>query len=90
MNQAPTQNPINKEWIMMKNPSVTLGKIVRHFKAKSSFEIRKQLKISFSWQRNYFERIIRDRKELYQIRNYIKNNPANWSLDEDNPITRKI
>ncbi len=27
------------------------------------------------WQRNYYERIIRDEKELYRVRKYIKNNP---------------
>ncbi len=27
------------------------------------------------WQRNYYERIIRDRVELEQTRTYIRNNP---------------
>ncbi len=30
------------------------------------------------WQRNYYEHIIRNESELYQIREYIDNNPANW------------
>ena len=38
------------------------------------------------WQRNYYEHIIRDRKELTAIRNYIKSNPANWTKDEENPL----
>lgn len=38
------------------------------------------------WQRNYYEHIIRDRKELAAIRNYIKSNPTNWSKDEENPL----
>jgi len=28
------------------------------------------------WQRNYYERIIRDKEELNRIRKYIKNNPV--------------
>jgi putative transposase len=34
------------------------------------------------WQRNYFERIIRDDKELNNIREYIVNNPLKWREDK--------
>jgi REP element-mobilizing transposase RayT len=37
------------------------------------------------WQRGYFERVIRDHRELAAIREYIANNPAKWLLDKDNP-----
>jgi len=30
------------------------------------------------WQRNYFERIIRNEEELQRIREYIRSNPARW------------
>ena len=40
------------------------------------------------WQRNYYERIIRNEKELNRIREYIWNNPLQWHLDEENPINR--
>lgn len=30
------------------------------------------------WQRGYYEHIIRDENDLYEIRNYIKNNPQKW------------
>lgn len=33
------------------------------------------------WQRNYYEHIIRDEDELNHIREYIINNPKNWSED---------
>jgi REP element-mobilizing transposase RayT len=36
------------------------------------------------WQRNYYERIIRGDKELAAVREYIRNNPANWVNDEEN------
>jgi len=35
------------------------------------------------WQRNYYERIIRDDIELYYVRQYIMNNPKNWESDEN-------
>lgn len=52
-----------------------LPAIIRGFKsgvtsfAKASF-------IEFNWQPGYFDRIIRNDRELNQIREYIRNNPA--------------
>lgn len=36
-------------------------------------------------QRNYWEHIIRNERDLNRIREYILNNPANWDSDEHNP-----
>jgi putative transposase len=33
------------------------------------------------WQRNYWERIIRDEMELNRIREYIRRNPTQWEPD---------
>lgn len=38
------------------------------------------------WQRNYWERIIRNNDEYQRIRNYIINNPANWKDDKYNEL----
>ncbi len=35
------------------------------------------------WQRNYYERVIRNDGELNAIREYIFANPANWEQDEE-------
>ncbi|MCG8345555.1 MAG: transposase [Chlorobiales bacterium] len=37
------------------------------------------------WQRNYFERVIRNERELNRIREYIEKNPLRWVLDRENP-----
>jgi len=37
------------------------------------------------WQRNYYERIIRNDDELFRIREYIDNNPRSWGMDRENP-----
>jgi len=37
------------------------------------------------WQRNYYEHIVRDALELAHIRAYIRDNPAQWALDELRP-----
>jgi len=36
------------------------------------------------WQRNYYEHVIRDEKELNRIRRYVINNPAKWTYDIEN------
>ena len=38
------------------------------------------------WQRNYYEHIIRNERELNRIREYIEQNPARWATDEENPL----
>lgn len=37
-----------------------------------------------------YERIIRNEKELYQIRQYIIDNPRKWELDRENPLNMNI
>lgn len=34
------------------------------------------------WQRNYFERIIRNQRQYDNIKNYTRNNPAKWEEDK--------
>ena len=36
------------------------------------------------WQRGYYERIIRNERELNAIRQYIRDNLAHWAEDRDN------
>jgi putative transposase len=61
-----------------------LSEIIRAFKSFSTREINKMSGApgqSF-WQRNYYEHIIRNEKELLEIRQYIRNNPLQWQKDE--------
>lgn len=37
------------------------------------------------WQRNYYERVIRNENELNKIRKYIVENPLKLELDRNNP-----
>ncbi len=37
------------------------------------------------WQRNYFEHVIRDERDLDIVRQYVVNNPLQWDLDRYNP-----
>jgi putative transposase len=40
------------------------------------------------WQRNYYEHIVRNDRELRAIREYILGNPLNWPLDRENVLGR--
>lgn len=40
------------------------------------------------WQRNFYERVIRNDEELSHAREYIVNNPLKWALDKENPVNR--
>jgi putative transposase len=73
-------------------PALNLGSIIGAFKSRCVKDYLKYIddnnlnESAKIWQRNYYERIIRNRKELIATRNYIKSNPANWSKDEENPV----
>ncbi|MBN1577853.1 MAG: hypothetical protein JW913_14930 [Chitinispirillaceae bacterium] len=36
--------------------------------------------------RDFYDRIGRDENELNRIRQYIRNNPAEWHADNENPV----
>ncbi len=67
------------------SPSKTIGSNVRGFKIGVTKWLRQNTDIYNVWQRNYYEHIIRDERDLNQIRDYIINNPIKWALDEYNP-----
>ena len=65
----------------------SLGSFMAEFKSSVTKRMRDELNETGIWQRNYYERIIRNEKELNVIRNYIEANPRNWDEDEENPKT---
>jgi REP element-mobilizing transposase RayT len=58
----------------------TLGQIVRAFKAAVSFRYKYMAggDGGMLWQRNYYEHIIRDERDLNTCREYIANNIQAW------------
>jgi len=69
----------------------TLGDIIEWFKTMATNEYIRGVK-QLGWkpfdkrvfQRNYYEHIVRNERELNAIRAYFQNNPANWAADMDN------
>jgi len=65
----------------------SLSTIIQRFKTFTSRKINELLDGSakFHWQKSFYDRIIRNERELYQIRKYIELNPLNWELEKDLP-----
>ncbi|HBI00485.1 MAG TPA: transposase [Anaerolineae bacterium] len=77
-------------------PAPTLGDMIGAFKSITTNEYIKgvdnknwQQFYKRLWQRNYYEHVIRDEKDLNRIRDYIQSNPMNWDEDEENPNFKK-
>ena len=63
--------------IKFKSPSNNLGAIVRGFKSAATNQINQmESQIIFEWQKNYYERVIRNEDELNKIRKYVFENPT--------------
>ena len=75
---APTKNVIKRK---------PLGRLIGAFKTVSTKHINEMRGTpgAMAWQRGYYEHIIRDGADLNRIRRYIRNNPARWAEDENNP-----
>ncbi|NWF88793.1 MAG: hypothetical protein HXY50_04935 [Ignavibacteriaceae bacterium] len=60
----------------------TLSYIVGSYKSAVTKWANLNRYSNFRWQRSYYDRIIRNEKELYFIRNYIKLNTFKWDLEK--------
>ena len=74
----------------------TLGRIVQWFKTMTTNAYIRGVKQNGwepfpgkFWQRNYYERVIRNERELNAIRQYIHDNPIQWENDNENPNRRR-
>lgn len=65
------------------NPMIqdTISRIIRWYKGRCSFEMRK-IHADFGWQSRFYDHIIRNAPEWERIQTYIENNPMNWKEDK--------
>ena len=65
----------------------SLGAAIQNFKSVTTRRIHQARPVPGLpiWQRNYYEHVIRDDKDLLRVRRYIADNPLAWDLDEENP-----
>lgn len=68
----------------------SLSTIMRQFKSMVTKRINRLRDTPGAdvWQRNFYERVVRDRDELNRIRRYIRQNPAQWHRDRNRPSGR--
>lgn len=62
--------------------SKKLASIIRGFRSGVTYYARIN-KNEFAWQAGYYDKIIRNYESWEMIRQYIQQNPANWSKDEE-------
>ena len=73
-------------------PTLSLFDVVHRFKSLTTARYRHGVRDDNwppfpgrLWQRNYYERVIRDDAELIAIREYIRCNPERWLEDKEHP-----
>jgi putative transposase len=66
--------------------SGSIPTIIRTYKAAVSRQAKKELGRSGHeiWQRNYYERVIRNGKEFADASRYVMENPLHWEWDKEN------
>ena len=72
--------------------SGSLSTIVGQFKASASSRINmiRGSRGARVWQRNFYERIIRNERALRELRQYIAQNPSNWEMDPERRGTLRV
>ena len=95
VNAVPTDGPDQTQRVLGNAPSPlrpngpapgSVGAIIGNFKSVTTRRINKMNHTPGDpvWQRNFYERIVRNERALHAIRQYIADNPARWHLDRYN------
>jgi REP element-mobilizing transposase RayT len=77
--RAPTQEQFQKPVIG------SIPTIVRTYKAAVTRRIGREHNATGIWQRNYYEHVIRDKRDLQNKSDYIDANPSLWEQDDNHP-----
>ncbi len=92
--QGPTSEPsmVNRA---ATRAAPTLSDVIGAFKSMTTVEYIRGVKSlgwpAFQgrlWQSNYYDRVVRNERDLQRIRQYILENPLKWALDTENPANR--
>ncbi|TRX30860.1 transposase [Flavobacterium sp. ZT3R18] len=58
-----------------------ISRIIRWYKGRCTFEIRK-VNQNFEWHSRFYDHIIRNSESFERIQNYIEENPSKWEEDK--------
>ncbi|HET54224.1 MAG TPA: hypothetical protein ENN33_03295 [Ignavibacteria bacterium] len=61
-----------------------LSNVIKGFKIGVTKWCKHNNITNFKWQRSFYDRIIRNEKELFYIRDYIEQNPLRWEIEKNN------
>lgn len=81
------RNDVKKTLAQVSPKSGSLSHIIRCYKGGVTYWCKEQ-GIAFAWQARFHDRIIPGPKSLEAVRKYIRDNPANWEKDKENPERR--
>jgi len=68
----------------------SLSSIINHYKGNVKRWCNKNGYEYFSWQSRFYDHVIRNEKSLFNIREYIINNPLNWDIDNENDSVNSV
>ncbi|MCX6168953.1 MAG: hypothetical protein NTX65_06425 [Ignavibacteriales bacterium] len=69
----------------LRNKTISLSNIVGSFKSAVSKQAHENGLDNFSWQTRFYDRVIRNEKELFNTRKYISQNPLKWEYEKRLP-----
>jgi len=64
----------------------SLSDVVGSYKAGVTRQCRLSGDHHFAWQPRFHDHILRGNTSVAAVRDYIQNNPANWTKDSENPL----
>ena len=66
------------------NPSPTISSIIGWFKHQTTKYINNENNVVYKkiWQRSFYDHIVRNTNEYYEIWQYIDENPVKWANDK--------
>lgn len=82
--EMPSPESGDPQGTLMRRPR-SLGAMVAGFKIASTTRVNIEFRIAGAplWQRNYYERVIRNGAEAERIRSYIRANASHWHEDSE-------
>ena len=75
-------NTVGDENLHPLQHNTNLSNVIKGFKIGVTKWCKEHNYSNFKWQRSFDDRIIRNEEELFNIRNYIVQNPLKWDIEE--------
>jgi REP element-mobilizing transposase RayT len=82
---APTEGNISLPDVVQRFKSLTTRRYIEGVRLLGWRRFERHL-----WQRNYYEKVIRNEREFQAVVDYIENNPQNWEKDKEYYTTNSL